>query len=427
MEGLEGEVTVQTGDLLPCRICGRTFFPAALKKHGPICQKTSAKKRKTFDSSRQRAEGTDIPTVKPLKPRPEPPKKPSNWRRKHEEFIATIRAAKGLNLKDGGKLPPPPPPSYDPDYIQCPYCQRRFNENAADRHINFCKEQAARITNKGKLAADTKGKLPTRTQYKPAAVKKMPSVGSTPSSSSRLPQPSGVSKTVVGASSSKALSSSGSSGSKIQTLSPAHKNSLGMANPQAGSKMDKLGPPLRTGRGVQRFYDTDTKTDSTIKRPNELLPIKKGATKTRTSTPPSVARTMSTGALTNKRKTSNSDSYSRSDGKIGYDSGDYPSSVNGGSSKSSEGNAPVQLSKFCHECGTRSKRSCPSPPPCLYALVFMGGKNMDTYTEKGVFQNVSRIKILIIVKIKRLDERCTTDALSLMSLNLANVILWMPC
>ncbi|NWX84832.1 ZC21A protein, partial [Nothoprocta pentlandii] len=155
---------------------------------------------------------------------PEPPKKPSNWRRKHEEFIAAIRAAKGLNLKDG-KLPPPPPPSYDPDYIQCPYCQRRFNENAAERHINFCKEQAARITNKGKMAADSKGKLPTRTQYKPAAVKKMPSTGSapSPSSSSRLPQPSGVSKTVGGASSTKAISSSGSGGSKIQTLSPAHK------------------------------------------------------------------------------------------------------------------------------------------------------------------------------------------------------------
>lgn len=116
--------------------------------------------------------------------------------------------------------------------------------------------------------------------------------------------------------------------------------------------MDKLGLPLRTGRDVQRFYDTDTKTDSTIKRPNELLPVKKGATKPRTSTPPSVARTMSTGALTNKRKTSNSDSYSRSDSKIGYDSGDCTSSVNG-SSKSSEGNSPVHLSKFCHECGTR--------------------------------------------------------------------------
>ena len=38
--------------------------------------------------------------------------------------------------------------------------------------------------------------------------------------------------------------------------------------------MDKLGPPLRTGRYVQRFYDSDTKSDSAIKR-YELLPIYK--------------------------------------------------------------------------------------------------------------------------------------------------------
>ncbi|XP_019399603.1 PREDICTED: zinc finger C2HC domain-containing protein 1A [Crocodylus porosus] len=349
----ENEPTVQSGDLLPCKICGRTFFVLALKKHVPICQKTSSKRRKTFDSSRQRAEGTDISTVKPLKPRPEPPKKQSNWRRKHEEFIATIRAAKGLNFKDGGKLPPPPPPSYDPDYIQCPYCQRRFNENAADRHISFCKEQAARITNKGKVSIDAKGKLPTRTQYKPAAVKKATSVTSAPSVSSRLPQPSSVSKTVAATPTSKGLSSPGSTGSKIQTLSPAHKNSLGVTNSQ-GSKMDKLGPPLRTGRDVQRLYDSDTKTDSAIKRPNELLPINKGTVKTRTSTPPSLVRSSGTAALANKRKTYNAENYSsRSDGKLGYDSGDCSSSVNGGSSKSSEGNSPVQLSKFCHECGTR--------------------------------------------------------------------------
>uniref|UniRef100_A0A452QKL0 Zinc finger C2HC domain-containing protein 1A n=1 Tax=Ursus americanus TaxID=9643 RepID=A0A452QKL0_URSAM len=207
------------------KICGRTFFPVALKKHGPICQKTATKKRKTFDSSRQRAEGTDIPTVKPLKPRPEPPKKPSNWRRKHEEFIATIRAAKGLDqaLKEGGKLPPPPPPSYDPDYIQCPYCQRRFNENAADRHINFCKEQAARISNKGKFSTDTKGKATSRAQYKPPALKKSNSPGTAPSGSSRLPQPSGASKTVVGVPSGKVSSVSSSLGNKLQTLSPSHK------------------------------------------------------------------------------------------------------------------------------------------------------------------------------------------------------------
>lgn len=50
------------------------------------------------------------------------------------------------------------------DYIQCPYCQRRFNENAADRHINFCKEQAARISNKGKFSAEAKGKPASRPQ-----------------------------------------------------------------------------------------------------------------------------------------------------------------------------------------------------------------------------------------------------------------------
>lgn len=305
MEGLEenGSV-VQVGELLPCKICGRTFFPVALKKHGPICQKTATKKRKTFDSSRQRAEGTDIPTVKPLKPRPEPPKKPSNWRRKHEEFIATIRAAKGLDqaLKEGGKLPPPPPPSYDPDYIQCPYCQRRFNENAADRHINFCKEQAARISNKGKFSTDTKGKPTSRTQYKPPALKKSNSPGTTSSGSSRLPQPSGTSKTVVGTPSGKVPSVSSSLGNKLQSLSPSHK---AIATPQAGANI-----------------------------------------KSRNSTPPSLARNSASGVLTNKRKTYTDSSIARPDV-------DYGSSLNGGNIKGIEGNSSGHLPKFCHECGTK--------------------------------------------------------------------------
>ncbi|XP_039697851.1 zinc finger C2HC domain-containing protein 1A isoform X3 [Pteropus medius] len=273
------------------------------KKHGPICQKTATKKRKTFDSSRQRAEGTDIPTVKPLKPRPEPPKKPSNWRRKHEEFIATIRAAKGLDqaLKEGGRLPPPPPPSYDPDYIQCPYCQRRFNENAADRHINFCKEQAARISNKGKFSTDTKGKVTSRPQYKPPALKKSNSPG-TASGSSRLPQPSAISKTIVGAPSGKASSVSGPLGSKLQTSSPSHK---GVAAPHAGANI----------------------------RP-------------RNSTPPSLARNPVSAVLTSKRKT-HAESY------MAKPDGDFVSALNGGNVKGLEGSSSGHLPKFCHECGTK--------------------------------------------------------------------------
>ncbi|XP_008106676.1 zinc finger C2HC domain-containing protein 1A [Anolis carolinensis] len=291
------ESVERSEDLLPCKICGRTFFSNALRKHLPICQKTATRKRKAFDSSRQRAEGTDISVVKPLKPRPDPPKKPSNWRRKHEELIAAIRSAKGVDrvLKEGGKLPPPPPPSYDPDYIQCPYCQRRFNESAADRHINFCKEQAARITNKGKPITEVKGKLPTRTQIKPP-VKKMPSTGSIPPASSRLPQPSSPAN--------KIMPQSGPMGTKIQSSSPAHKG-LARTSPQTG-----------------------------------------GSLKSKTVAPTNMTRNAGMSMMANKRKSYSSESY--------LNSGDGSSSVNGGSSKSSEGNSPAaQLPKFCYECGAK--------------------------------------------------------------------------
>lgn len=203
-------------DLIPCDICKRCFFPKVLEKHVKICKKSATKRRKVFDSSRQRAEGTDLPTLKPIKPRSqsssagkaEPPKKPSNWRKKHEDFIATIRAAKVLTqvIKEGGPLPPPPPPTYDPDYVQCPYCQRRFNQSAADRHIKFCQEQAARMPGKGKLG-DVK-KAPVRSPGKPlASMKKAnsPAVSTIPSASSRLPQRSGLGQP-TGIPSSKASS-----------------------------------------------------------------------------------------------------------------------------------------------------------------------------------------------------------------------------
>uniref|UniRef100_A0A3B5LGD4 Zinc finger C2HC domain-containing protein 1A n=1 Tax=Xiphophorus couchianus TaxID=32473 RepID=A0A3B5LGD4_9TELE len=191
LSGLPADGQAPGEELSQCKTCARFFFPSVLEKHARICQKSAAKRRKVFDSSRQRAEGTDIPVLKPLKPVAEPPKKPSNWRKKHEDFIATIQAAKAatLAMREGAPLPPPPPPTYDPDYIQCPYCQRRFNENAADRHINFCREQAARMPNKNKLV-DAK-KTPLRTQFKPPGpVKKTtpPGTSTLPSTSSRVPQ-----------------------------------------------------------------------------------------------------------------------------------------------------------------------------------------------------------------------------------------------
>ncbi|XP_062911026.1 zinc finger C2HC domain-containing protein 1A-like [Mobula hypostoma] len=70
----------------------------------------------------------------------------SRWREQHEDFINTVRNARLSTdaMKKGLPLPPPPPPSINPDYIECPYCNRRFNETAAERHINFCKSNVNR-------------------------------------------------------------------------------------------------------------------------------------------------------------------------------------------------------------------------------------------------------------------------------------------
>uniref|UniRef100_A0A670IH34 Zinc finger C2HC domain-containing protein 1A n=1 Tax=Podarcis muralis TaxID=64176 RepID=A0A670IH34_PODMU len=286
-------------DLLPCKICGRTFFPNALKKHVPICQRAANKKRKAFDSSRQRAEGTDISTVKPLKPRPEPPKKQSNWRRKHEELIAAIRAAKGVDqvLKEGGKLPPPPPPTYDPDYIQCPYCQRRFNESAADRHINFCKEQAARITNKGKVVTDSKGKLPTRTQsYLGSQTESVPEVRST-------------SKTFGNQSAAPAASQKPRKPlwmfrfQRTFTNRNTHFRICGFREPEC---------PSTKAFGIQ-VQVAISKEDASIRNNTTSLitpTTTKGSMKSRTVAPTNMARNAGIGMMANKRKSYSTENYS---------------------------------------------------------------------------------------------------------------------
>lgn len=53
--------TIST-DLTPCPNCSRTFNLNALRKHVVVCEKMTSKKRKIFDSSRQRREGTSLST-----------------------------------------------------------------------------------------------------------------------------------------------------------------------------------------------------------------------------------------------------------------------------------------------------------------------------------------------------------------------------
>ncbi|XP_072029074.1 zinc finger C2HC domain-containing protein 1A-like isoform X1 [Amphiura filiformis] len=160
-------------NLEPCQICGRTFVPETLVKHTRICEKNSAKKRKVFDSTKQRHEGTDIASVSKSKQTKQPPSKTkkNNWRAKHEEFISNIKNARAVTvaIKTGAPLPPPPSQkrTVNPDYVQCPHCSRNFNEGAAERHIPWCKDQQNRIGNKPKTKSADREKMNIRTKYKP--------------------------------------------------------------------------------------------------------------------------------------------------------------------------------------------------------------------------------------------------------------------
>lgn len=184
--------------LVSCSICGRNFASDRISKHESVCAKSKSKKRKIFDITKMRVKGTEAESyVLNQKPqytttlstnstqapksnhgvglqnsRPQPYNAPASsisantstvkasqatkanmaspddsekkpeWKKKHESFIETIRAAKAMqkHLKNGGKLSdlPPPPPSDTSDYIQCPHCKRRFSPGAADRHIPKC-------------------------------------------------------------------------------------------------------------------------------------------------------------------------------------------------------------------------------------------------------------------------------------------------
>lgn len=133
-------------DLQECPNCGRNFAADRIDKHVNVCG--GEKKRKVFDSTKMRVQGTEAASFvlnkKRGAPKPEPKVKPNNWRTKHQEFIQAIRYAKaaGQIEKSGGSLAnlPPPPVSTNPDYEQCPYCNRRFNQTAAARHIPKCKD-----------------------------------------------------------------------------------------------------------------------------------------------------------------------------------------------------------------------------------------------------------------------------------------------
>ncbi|KAG2457726.1 zinc finger C2HC domain-containing protein 1C-like [Polypterus senegalus] len=135
--------------LVACHLCKRKFAVERLEKHSQVCMKTQNSKRKTFDSSKHRAQGTDLEQFnKNRRTISTPPKPKNNWRQKHESFIRNLQQSREVQkiVQKGGKLSdlPPLPPDDNPDYILCPHCSRKFAPRVAERHIPKCENIKSR-------------------------------------------------------------------------------------------------------------------------------------------------------------------------------------------------------------------------------------------------------------------------------------------
>ncbi|CAH0589008.1 unnamed protein product [Chrysodeixis includens] len=162
--------------LLPCAVCGRTFVPQSLAKHVKICEKMTVKKRKTFDSSRQRREGltaangansgTDLEQYLPKNfglPENSPflEKSPPNTAKPTPKPKA--QSVRNAITKPMAELQ------------RCPHCNRAFGVRAFERHVEWCADKAkilpAAPAQPPQHIADAKQRLNARTQYKAPPVR----------------------------------------------------------------------------------------------------------------------------------------------------------------------------------------------------------------------------------------------------------------
>ncbi|KFM71747.1 Protein FAM164A, partial [Stegodyphus mimosarum] len=91
------DVEIGSTELKSCAICQRTFRPDALERHQKICEKNATKKRKVFDSSKQRAleELKEIEVYSRVKPT----EKPAPKIRKKDQRTSHATVSTGGNSK----------------------------------------------------------------------------------------------------------------------------------------------------------------------------------------------------------------------------------------------------------------------------------------------------------------------------------------
>jgi hypothetical protein len=148
-------------NLARCSGCSRRFKPDRLGRHEATCQGKKSK-RATFDSksralpkealqasiTRQSSSaGSSEESLGGAKSTRKTPRKKAKWKQQHEEFQAMLRSSGSVrdsrSAGAGEKGVEPATDSLD-DRVACPHCNRKFNQEVADRHIPRCADVKAK-------------------------------------------------------------------------------------------------------------------------------------------------------------------------------------------------------------------------------------------------------------------------------------------
>ena len=215
----ENEITT------PCPHCGRKFNEISFPKHVKNCQKVFQKKRKAFNTQKQRiidSEQASLMRQGALQAKKNPKlNKPKGgipkWKLQSMEFRAICNPGKadkirremgfgggnskmgmGMNNKKGGKVMNKGkggmggnafgggygggygmgggmdmgmgmggymPSAIPLDYTHCQYCNRNYNEEAYNKHLNGCKRRYEEAQMRNKIAKKPAGKAPVKSTY----------------------------------------------------------------------------------------------------------------------------------------------------------------------------------------------------------------------------------------------------------------------
>ena len=150
----------------PCPHCGRSFNSTALTKHVKICEKVFLKKRKAYNAQQYRfhdSEQASLMKQGMMKEKTNPllnKKKdgqPPKWKLQSMAFRAICHPEKNKpnNMKGGNKINNNMNGGMNYDaiaygYKHCDLCNRNYNEEAYNKHLNFCKRRAEAEKLKGK-------------------------------------------------------------------------------------------------------------------------------------------------------------------------------------------------------------------------------------------------------------------------------------